>query len=126
MIKGRIVAAVMALGMLTFGPLKAQDQLSKQTVLVQETGKANFHVDGNCGMCKKRIEKAVGDIEGVQSVNWDVKTKELSVVFDASKVKEKEIHEKIASVGHDTEEVKASDAVYKNLPGCCRYERNTK
>jgi len=29
----------------------------------------------------------------------------------------------LAKVGHDTDEVKATDEVYENLHHCCKYER---
>jgi len=34
-----------------------------------------------------------------------------------------EVHQAVARVGHDTELVRAPDAVYEALPGCCLYER---
>jgi copper chaperone CopZ len=83
---------------------------------------AKFKVYGNCGMCEKRIEKAA-KIEGVTVADWDVDTKMLSVTFDAAKVKPGQIHKAVAAVGHDTDKVKADDAVYNDLHGCCQYDR---
>jgi hypothetical protein len=34
-----------------------------------------------------------------------------------------DVKKAIAKVGHDTDAVKAEDAVYENLHGCCLYER---
>lgn len=81
-----------------------------------------FKVYGNCEMCKKRIEKAA-NIGGVTFADWDVDSKMLTVTFDAAKVKPSQLHKAIAAVGHDTEQERASDEVYANLPGCCQYER---
>lgn len=81
-----------------------------------------FKVSGNCGMCKKRIEKAVA-VSGVDSAAWNVKTKIMTVTFDASKISNDDIQKKIAAVGHDTEKFVAENAVYEKLPGCCLYER---
>jgi copper chaperone CopZ len=81
-----------------------------------------FKVWGNCGMCKDRIEKAVKE-EGATSASWDVKTKMLTVSFDASKTSVDALDKKLALVGHDTEKYKAEDKVYDGLPGCCKYER---
>lgn len=122
--KKLILAGALFAGLLAFNPVSAQSNAKAQTEVAQATESTTFKVSGNCGMCKSRIEKAVGTLEGVQSANWEVKTKEMTVKYDASKVKEAEIHEKIAGVGHDTEKVKASDEVYRKLPGCCRYERS--
>ena len=82
----------------------------------------SFKVYGNCGMCKSRIEKAAKAV-GVAEASWSADTKMLSVTYDSSKVTNEEIQKKIASVGHDTEAMKAEDSVYEKLPGCCLYER---
>ena len=81
-----------------------------------------FKVFGNCGMCEKRIEKAA-KIDGVSAADWDEDTKILTITFDETKVKPSQVHQAVAAVGHDTEKVKADDAVYANLHECCQYER---
>ena len=82
-----------------------------------------FKVKGNCGMCEKRIEKAALSVDGVSKADWDKETKMIEVSFDESKTDVHKIHMAIAKAGHDTEMHKASDEVYKGLPGCCQYER---
>lgn len=82
--------------------------------------KATIKVYGNCTMCKQRIETAL-DTKGVKQANWDPKTKELQVVYVAGKISEMEIHQIVASVGHDTDKVKATDETYAELPFCCLY-----
>src|SRR5688572_23305242 len=82
--------------------------------------KTSIKVYGNCAMCKKRIETAL-DTKGVKQATWDPKTKELQVVYASSKITEKEIHQLVAAVGHDTDIVKANDEVYAELPFCCLY-----
>ncbi len=81
---------------------------------------ASIKVYGNCLMCKNRIETAL-DHKGIKKAVWDTRTKELLVVYNSSKISELEIHEIIASVGHDTDKVKAKDEVYSSLPFCCLY-----
>lgn len=71
-------------------------------------------------MCKDRIEKAL-DKKGVYKAIYDVKSKNLTVIYDPRKLEEIQIHNMVAMVGHDTPLVKASDVVYQNLPDCCRY-----
>jgi mercuric ion binding protein len=85
---------------------------------------ATFKVYGKCGMCKKRIEGAAKKLEGVKSANWIVNSKILTVKYDGTKLKEMNIHESIAHVGHDTEKVKATDKAYDRLTGCCKYDRS--
>lgn len=121
--KKGILLVAMLLGAFAFSQANAQSTANTQTEIAQATDSATFQVNGKCGMCKKRIEKVANELEGVSSANWDVESKEFTAQYDASKVSEKEIQQKIASVGHDTEKVKATDAAYNNLPGCCKYAR---
>lgn len=86
--------------------------------------KSTFTVYGNCTICKARIEKAL-DHNGIKQSRWDTKTKVLQVVYNTSKISESEIHKLIASVGHDTDKVKATDEVYAELPYCCLYRDHT-
>lgn len=81
-----------------------------------------FEVNGNCGMCKDRIEKAL-DIKGVKFAEWNKETHECKVIFDPRKISEEEVHKAIAKVGHDTEKERAPDEAYNSLHGCCLYER---
>jgi len=86
-----------------------------------KTEKVN--VNGDCGMCKTRIEKAAKSVDGVSKADWNKETKVLDLTFDDAKTDLKKVETAIAKVGHDTPLVKASDDVYKALPGCCKYDR---
>jgi copper chaperone CopZ len=83
---------------------------------------STFKVNGNCGMCKKKIETSLR-VKGVKKVDWDIKTHDLSITYNPDKITLDEIHLRIASVGYDTDKVKASDASYAKLDECCKYER---
>ena len=54
-----------------------------QSVNTQDST-ASFKVRGVCTMCKNRIEKAL-KIKGVESAEWDIDTKMLSLVFEPIK-----------------------------------------
>jgi copper chaperone CopZ len=84
-----------------------------------------FKVWGNCGQCKARIEKSL-KIKGVQKANWNLDTKMLTAVFDPKVISLEQIHEKLASVGHDTEDLYTTKTKYQNLPDCCKYTREGK
>ncbi len=86
-----------------------------------KNAKATIEVDGVCGMCKNRIEKACLKTKGVKSAVWSVETHDLSLIYDERKVDLETIKSNIALVGHDTETVKAKDEVYENLHHCCKY-----
>ena len=45
------------------------------------------------------------------------------LIIDENKCSKEDVAKAIASVGHDTQFVKAEDAVYEKLHGCCLYER---
>ncbi len=80
-----------------------------------------INVNGACGMCKERIENAALNIIGVFSAVWDVETHLLTVEVDSILYNDNELHTKMASIGHDTDKIKASDEIYNNLHGCCQY-----
>jgi outer membrane receptor for ferrienterochelin and colicins len=82
-------------------------------------------VKGNCEQCKARIEKAAKSADATKA-NWSAETKVLEIEFNPAKTSLEEILKKIAQAGHDNEKFKAKDAVYKNLPSCCLYDREQK
>lgn len=102
---------------ISFIGIQAQGQQPKK----DKNKMVTFEVKGNCGMCKSRIEKAVTQIKGVKFVNWDVVSKNLTVVHDERKCSVLDIKEAIGKVGHDTDAVKAMDDIYNNLPACCKF-----
>ena len=85
----------------------------------------SFLVNGNCGMCEKRIEKAALGVDGVSKADWDKESKKLKIVYDESKTNTDKVEIAVAAVGHDTKMHKAKDEVYNKLPGCCKYNRDS-
>ena len=88
-----------------------------------KNAKVAFHVDGNCEMCKKRIEKAAIATPGVKSATWDISTETLSLIINEEKTNVETVQKAIAKVGHDNEGVKATAEDYSKLHTCCAYER---
>ena len=95
---------------------QAHDKKNKNAKYVIE-------VNGNCEQCQKRIQKAAFSVAGVKSANWNIETHDLSLILNEEKVTILDVKKALAKVGHDTNEVKASDEVYDNLHNCCKYER---
>ena len=91
-----------------------------QTALKKETIK----VWGNCGMCKKTIERSARSA-GATHASWNEETKILNVTYNSRGSNPEKIQKAIAASGYDTQEFKADDKAYNNLHGCCKYERNT-
>jgi cation transport ATPase len=96
------------------------------TINAQEKSKSkkvNLEVSGVCGMCKSRIEKAAFKTKGVKSAEWSIETKKLTLIINEFKTDVLTVQQNIASIGHDTKDVQASDEAYNSLHGCCKYER---
>lgn len=84
---------------------------------------SKFVVNGNCAMCKQRIEKAANAHNGVTHAVWDIDSKILTAHFDESKTNSESISKAVAEVGHDTEYHRSLDSIYDDLPGCCQFDR---
>ena len=79
-----------------------------------------FKVYGACEQCKDRIEAAV-NLTGVRSAVWDVETKMLRITYNPATISLDLIENRIVAAGHDLNNKKASNKVYRKLPECCRY-----
>ncbi|HNP68667.1 MAG TPA: heavy-metal-associated domain-containing protein [Aequorivita sp.] len=86
-----------------------------------KNARATIEVDGVCGMCKERIEKASIQAKGVKSANWNVETHQLDLIYNEGKTDLTKIQQSIADTGHDTQDIKAKDEVYEKIDPCCRY-----
>ena len=96
--------------------IQAQDIKNKNA-------KYNIEVNGNCEQCKKRIEKAAFSVSGVKSAEWNIDDHILHLIINEEKCSVTDVKKAIAKVGHDTDEIKATDEVYEKLHSCCLYER---
>ncbi len=87
----------------------------------EKNKKLSFEVDGVCGMCKERIEKAALGVKGVKFASWDIPSHQLSIIMDERKTDAMKIKTAIVAVGHDTKELKATDEAYESVHPCCKY-----
>ena len=122
------IAVIAAMGLIS---CKNEIKKVKETTTTELTKEIamtdlSFGVRGNCGMCKKTIEKAANSVEGVASANWHVDKKKIDVSFDSSKTTLMAIHQAIAASGYDTEKMEGNEEAYKNLPNCCQYDHKMK
>ncbi len=85
-----------------------------------------INVSGNCEMCKDRIEKTAGSINGVLYAEWNINSKMLSLKIDDKKTTSDIIQQTIAQTGHDTEKYLATNDSYNKLPECCLYRKKSK
>lgn len=92
----------------------SQNKISSKDSIV------SFKVFGACEQCKHRIENAAKG-KGVNSAIWDVDAKILTLDFNPKRTTIAKVEDRIVAVGHDLENKKADDNVYKALPECCLY-----
>ena len=90
----------------------------------EKSKKLAFEVDGQCEMCKMRIEKAALGVPGVKYALWDIPSHQLSLVIDERKTDPMKIKTALVTVGHDTKELKATDEAYDSIHPCCRYRED--
>jgi len=104
--------------------IHAQSGMVKKTAVatvndVTET----FQVLGNCGMCKRTIEKAAKTAGAIKAY-WDEETDKLTVTFDPAKTSSDAVKKAVALAGYDNVGYKAPDAAYEALSACCHYDRS--
>lgn len=104
--------------MLLFVALSTQAQEKKN-----KNAKYTIMVNGNCEQCQRRIQKAAFSVDGVKMANWNIETHKLEVVLNEEKTSVAEVKKAVAKVGHDAEDVRATQEAYDNLHHCCQYER---
>jgi len=86
-----------------------------------KNAKATMEVDGVCLMCKSRIEKAALNTKGVKSAVWDLKSHQLSLIFNEGKTNTDSIQANVLRAGHDANEAKATVEAYNSVHDCCKY-----
>lgn len=87
----------------------------------QEIYEYKFLVEGNCGMCKDRIESIAINKGNAKYATWDVDTKILTVDIEEPTYSILTIKSLLAAGGHDNGDYKATKEVYDNLHSCCQY-----
>ena len=98
------------------------DNNKAKTIIELMGTETSFAVKGNCKMCKKTIETSALSLDGVHKANWDVKTKQIDLVYDEQLVELMTIHNTIAASGYSTELLDLNQEAYDNLPLCCQYD----
>ena len=80
---------------------------------------------GVCESCEKTIEKTAKSA-GATSADWSDSTYQLTISYDAAQASVLSIEKAIAAKGYDTQDIKATDEAYNDLPDCCKYVRGGK
>ena len=95
-----------------------------QSSFGQAVKKQTLKVYGECGQCKKKIEKSAVTAGAIYA-NWNEKTKQLNIRYNPAVSNPIKIETAIANAGYDTQDVLASDNAYNKLEKCCQYDRKS-
>lgn len=57
----------------------------------------------SCGHCKMAVEKAAGELDGVEAVTADPDTKKIELTYDEDRVSLEEISKAIEAAGYPVE-----------------------
>ncbi len=90
-----------------------------------QTKTEKITVSGNCGMCKKTIEKSAKEA-GATFAAWDADAQELTVKYNSKSSNTAKIEKAVAAAGYDTKNIKTTEEAYNKLHGCCKYDRTDK
>ena len=97
-----------AVGVAAFSQTKAVQTAKFSTPTVQ------------CDMCKNNIETYLKRVDGVITVNVNVRRKETTVKYYTDRTNDEALKTAISNVGYDANELKANPDSYKALPKCCK------
>jgi copper chaperone CopZ len=76
-----------------------------------------------CEDCKERIEGGLNYTKGIVFSELNDKTKKVTVKYKTEIITPQQIKEKIAEIGYDADEIKASQAGFDKLPTCCKVKK---
>lgn len=89
-------------------------------VVQAQTETIKIKTSAVCGTCKATIEKALAFEKGVKKATLDVKTKIVTVEYQADKTSPEKIRACIAKSGYDADDVKREEKAYNKLDECCK------
>ncbi len=90
----------------------ASNKGGKEKVVIQTSAQ--------CGECQEKIESAIKKLDGIKSVDLNLDTKKVTVVYDSLLTTLDKIKSAISNAGYDADDVKANSTAYDNLPSCCK------
>lgn len=107
--------------LIILGVFAATTALSQQKpIKVADGYKIEIKTSAVCEMCKETIEQDLTFEKGVKTVNLDVDTKVVTIVYNDKKTTPEALRTRISKVGYNADEVKRDPESYKKLPRCCQ------
>lgn len=87
---------------------------------VSASDSAQIITSAQCSMCKNKVEKRLRKIKGIESVELNMDSKILHIIFDEKSIDLSKIEKLINQIGYDANDKPAIPSAYKRLPACCR------
>ncbi len=112
--KAIVLAAALLLGAY---PLVAQNAGSKSA---SKTDTLVVKTSAKCGMCKRTLETQLIREPGVQTVSLDVKSKNLTLVYNPRSTSAAKLRTAVTKVGYDADDQVADQKAHDRLKPCCR------
>lgn len=79
-----------------------------------------IRTSAQCADCKNRIETKLNYKKGVKNAVLDLKTKEVTIVYDLKKINPDKLRTVISKTGYDADRLQADPKAYSKLPKCCQ------
>lgn len=86
----------------------------------------SFNASMKCGNCAEKIQKNLGEVDGIESTNIDVASKTVTVAFNEEKIDDKSIMTKVADLGYDVSELKAKQCSTDKAAKQCSTDKASK
>lgn len=111
----------MLIGTVLFGFLSTQaNALNYVIVSDKKVDTLTIKTSAVCKMCKERLEHDLSFEKGVKSVELDLDTKELTIVYMNGKNTVDNLKKAVTKVGYDADELQADQKAHDRLPACCQ------
>ncbi len=95
-------------------------------MLVEECKKASASTETvnlptvKCSICKKAVEDALREVEGIQYAEVNLDNKNAVLTFDPSKTDLAKVEQAIANAGYNANDKERNPEAYEKLPDCCK------
>jgi mercuric ion binding protein len=90
------------------------------TNIYSQTDTVRIKTSSLCKQCKEKIEGDLSFEKGVKHSSLDLKTKEVTVVYNPQKTSPEKIRIAITKSGYDADSLKADAKAFRRLPECCQ------
>ncbi|MCH2043582.1 MAG: TonB-dependent receptor [Saprospiraceae bacterium] len=88
----------------------------------EEQGHVNVTIKtaAHCGMCITNIQNGLGKLGGVDEVDVDLNTNEVTVHYNEETISAQAIRIALTKVGYNADDLKADQKAMQSLPACCQ------